>query len=148
MTDPIKKEELPADAEVAEAIRKLRNVLRFAKPSCSDVIAVYGEPYESEACLPPLYTVSRKDFETLIRAATKPAPLDVEWWQPIETAPRDGTQILVYTALGFMETVQWDLYYQKFVDGHTEFEVEWLTHWMPLPNPPALDEVKKRLGGG
>lgn len=73
-------------------------------------------------------------------------------WQPIETAPKDGTPILVwngpanygyYTAPDQMGTARWDR--QAFTDG----EMCWWacdccdgvttynpTHWMPLPEPP------------
>lgn len=61
-------------------------------------------------------------------------------WQPIETAPKDGTLIIGCLA-------PWDyvnvVYYTK-VDG----TLNWFnpcdevicnpTHWMPLPEPPAL----------
>jgi hypothetical protein len=54
-------------------------------------------------------------------------------WQPIETAPRDGTVILVY-APGLFQTAAW-------VDGYWTTACEnWLddvTHWMPLPEPPT-----------
>lgn len=53
-------------------------------------------------------------------------------WQPIETAPRDGTVIIVY-APGLFQTAAW-------IDGYWTNACEsWLddvTHWMPLPEPP------------
>lgn len=67
-------------------------------------------------------------------------------WQPIETAPKDGTRILGYGLIGFetttmAATVIWDKFYSEW-HGHpseaTEYSVEAckLTHWMPLPEPP------------
>jgi hypothetical protein len=75
-------------------------------------------------------------------------------WQPIETAPKDGTDVLVYqpkydlfegyTIDAKMAVVRWDHYYKKFeisnVDGHewdTELKHDKLTHWSKL-EPPEL----------
>jgi hypothetical protein len=66
-------------------------------------------------------------------------------WQPIETAPKDGTDILVAdyrVAGGFMNVVAytdedfpnvWET--QEFLAYHHEA----FTHWMPLPNPPITN---------
>lgn len=73
-------------------------------------------------------------------------------WQPIETAPRDGTPVLIcWAAPGYsasMAVAEWDQDYAEmdFTDG-----VGWRdgsdygcggmigampSHWMPLPEPP------------
>lgn len=68
-------------------------------------------------------------------------------WQPIETAPKDGTRILAYGKHGFdvderkWATVIWQEYSKGFVcdpNEATEYdpEVSIITHWMPLPEPP------------
>ncbi len=57
-------------------------------------------------------------------------------WQPIETAPKDGT-FLVYMpnerikvqAARFHPNV-------KVIGGVFAFELTKPTHWMPLPEPP------------
>lgn len=51
-------------------------------------------------------------------------------WQPISTAPRDGTEVLTFSPTGGMR-VDWardDEKWQEWV-GHP-------THWMPLPERP------------
>jgi hypothetical protein len=81
-------------------------------------------------------------------------------WQPIETAPRDGTQRLGLTARGYcifawhddtrgpgvsddVQVPGWE----AFCDGETVMDEGWdtgtgytlevsPTHWMPLPEPP------------
>lgn len=68
-------------------------------------------------------------------------------WQPIETAPKDGTAILVcfadhYDTNGFLPVaVRWRSYHPNakgkecFRDS-SGVKVTVITHWMPLPNPP------------
>jgi hypothetical protein len=59
-------------------------------------------------------------------------------WQPIETAPRDGTAILGYCDQG--PVVIRNSYGSWIVEnshGYNEDgEVYDVTHWMPLPEPP------------
>lgn len=65
-------------------------------------------------------------------------------WQPIETAPRDGTDILVCVTYngpaGEWETAQWvdwardDLVWPNYW-RHIEIPFP-PTHWQPLPAPP------------
>lgn len=62
-------------------------------------------------------------------------------WQPIETAPKDGTVILANAGKRVV-MCQWE----KWPDGRAGWyafphnailKKELLTHWMPLPAPPA-----------
>lgn len=60
-------------------------------------------------------------------------------WQPIETAPRDGNEFLVWMFGNSMAVVY-------FIDTNEEFPWATMdgpgynknapTHWMPLPAPP------------
>ena len=68
-------------------------------------------------------------------------------WQPIETAPRDGTRILFYTPhdpeTGWLEFVA-ESHYDKHGLVDT-FVSQWQdglepTHWMPLPDPPEVKD--------
>jgi hypothetical protein len=63
-------------------------------------------------------------------------------WQPIESAPKDGTTILAYGAWPMFPTMpdvcfcHWDEDEQWWAfDG----EEMLLTHWMPLPEGPGND---------
>lgn len=70
-------------------------------------------------------------------------------WQPIETAPKDGTEIDLWTACGErVVSARWktDGYLAGnwvfwCMDGSGPTELERVhctaTHWMPLPKPPA-----------
>lgn len=73
----------------------------------------------------------------------------VPQWQPIDTAPKDGTAVLVgcsYFRHGksqvtlawhergmWAEGMYWDEGEEKMVVAQCEFRP---THWMPLPTPP------------
>ena len=58
-------------------------------------------------------------------------------WQPIETAPRDGTHILVFNA-PFGEVWQVSRRADQWVcvDDEVLGDDNQVTHWMPLPEPP------------
>jgi len=65
-------------------------------------------------------------------------------WQPIETAPKDGTEILVWCAqFKCAVVVAWTVSVWVPCGGAWVGEenrsdtTEWpATHWMPLPEPP------------
>ena len=73
-------------------------------------------------------------------------------WQPIETAPKDGTTILLYrpdalpwgrVTPGKWEEQKyhkrpapfWEIWYK--IGGAYESRTWEPTHWMPLPEPPG-----------
>lgn len=63
-------------------------------------------------------------------------------WQPIETAPMDGSWVLLWDngrcVIGKWQQIvgsywAWD----ANASGAPAYEIEGPTHWMPLPDPPA-----------
>ena len=69
-------------------------------------------------------------------------------WRPINTAPKDGTAILL--AVGkivgsgrFVHCAPWGGHWKDryYFDGGTH--PSGATHWMPLPEPPMTDGVQK-----
>lgn len=88
------------------------------------------------------------DVKRLVNAA------HLSGWQPIETAPKDGTKILVYaTRFGWEECgyqvvcAAWDGFSRWKIYGcaETRHWPQWLdectpAHWMPLPAAPEREE--------
>lgn len=55
-------------------------------------------------------------------------------WQPISTAPRDGTAIdLWHPLLGRIAESRWDTYLERWT---IICDPKVPTHWMPIPAPP------------
>ena len=69
-------------------------------------------------------------------------------WRPIETAPRDGTRVLVYPAWYDAKSNDYragEAYWQRMMrkpgrwaTGASSLPYE-PTHWLPLPQPPAKE---------
>lgn len=95
------------------------------------------------------YRFTEEQFLELLNTIKGNVGRDMEW-QPIETAPRDGTYVLLYepnldiasgnkTFVGKFGRVKYDSYGSKgviFEDLSTEPWDWYPTHWMPLPEPP------------
>lgn len=72
-------------------------------------------------------------------------------WRPIETAPRDGTKVLLYCPTRGVVGGRWsDNRYAKTPRPYWSNDLERLygvqatrfdqpTHWLPLPDPPTPD---------
>jgi hypothetical protein len=70
-------------------------------------------------------------------------------WQLIESAPRDGTQVMLYKNTGIFKVLGFGYW-----EGGTSFVSGWITrgfhdvpgnlglanpsHWMPMPSPPEV----------
>ena len=57
-------------------------------------------------------------------------------WQPIETAPKDGTDILTYAKFGGISVRYWGEGDDEGMAWQPRIRGCFPTHWMPLPNPP------------
>lgn len=70
-------------------------------------------------------------------------------WKPIDTAPKDGTHVLVYRSLLGKSDCIVEAWWKADVfgdmcwgaNGWTYPDFSPPTHWMPLPAPPALTET-------
>lgn len=68
-------------------------------------------------------------------------------WQPIETAPMDGTPILAYSLRNNAQApivVTWRTYHPNAAGDptwrdHQRYKVCGLTHWMPIPKLPKKE---------
>jgi len=59
----------------------------------------------------------------------------VNSWQPIDTAPKDGNEFLLWDQLGFCIVAYWDALRSEWTNGDVVLKP---THWMPLPEGPVL----------
>lgn len=80
------------------------------------------------------------------RAALSAAAKPVEQWRPIETAPKDGTDVLVHAA-GSTYAVSWCEEAEGWVvddnkHGPYRLRGSYPTHWMPLPSAPGAEQAK------
>jgi len=125
------------------------------------MIRTHDEPAESL-----LQEMKEQQWLAQARAALEAYRSQPDGWRPIETAPKDGTCVLlgeyVYnnTWAGFLpepyddDEDEWKTYFYQFVGGWVENDYDkpcWRaaeyhafghnpTHWMPLPAPPEPEK--------
>lgn len=59
-------------------------------------------------------------------------------WQPISTAPKDGTPLLIWTEGAHLIHLFWKNDHWEWLGGGRCPDGQYhMTHWMPLPEPPA-----------
>lgn len=67
-------------------------------------------------------------------------------WQPIETAPKDGTEMWAYSPKWGQYKTAWrpqDCKGWGCIDSCCGYYEDLApTHWMPLPEPPSADETR------
>lgn len=77
------------------------------------------------------------------------APAVVAGWQPIETAPRDGTRVLLHPAIEVADVASkghWNAAERCWIVGGSPSGVRH-THWQPLPDAPSFDVPVQSTGG-
>lgn len=71
-------------------------------------------------------------------------------WQPIETAPKDGTEMLLFCEWGpFYQFVGFwaqDSWVEKGIGGAIMYPPQ-VTHWQPLPAAPPIFKSSAQRGG-
>lgn len=84
----------------------------------------------------PLYAARRSILEQaellIVNLSAKLAAIPA--WQPIETAPKDGTRVSLCSHSGNVASGYWEHYTTSWWDWPFSFEEP--TRWMPLPAPP------------
>jgi len=85
---------------------------------------------------------SEEEAERLEKELATAKRVGAAEWQPIETAPKDGTRILAIFPDGEMRTAIWS----NDWNGWNCTGLYWskLVNWMPLPEPPA--ELRAEVG--
>jgi hypothetical protein len=68
--------------------------------------------------------------------------LTVSKWQPLSTAPMDGTWVLAYDGKSpWPDDVEETYFIARYQNGGWNIALDGqptlFTHWMPLPEPPA-----------
>lgn len=81
--------------------------------------------------------------EAVYNQAMKILDNEFNSWQPIETAPKDGTNILVFAIHpyedSYITVCAYCQNYKVFMYNGMTVGHAYLTHWMPLPEPPKED---------
>jgi hypothetical protein len=79
-------------------------------------------------------------FASKARAALSAALPLMDGWQPILTAPTDGTEIVLVDGSGARAVGSWEQYGWADEEKFDWFPLRNPTHWMPLPPAPKGDE--------
>lgn len=140
-------EQLSADEEacIRKTIARLEHDMQTSSPSGAGTIRerllalqAKWRDISSRPQRPTGFGICADELDALIAAL----PLDgseAQGWQPIETAPKDGTWILAVRSEGrpsHQTIVRWD--HVDWPDNWSDGEYTFCpTHWMPLPAPPT-----------
>ena len=84
--------------------------------------------------------ILRLTTKRYVRAALSAALPLMDGWQPILTAPTDGTEIVLVDGSGARAVGSWEQYGWADEEKYDWFPLRNPTHWMPLPPAPKGDE--------
>ena len=108
---------------------------------------------------PPVMCLKHQlEAEAIAQRLRAPEGASEAGWQPIKTAPKDGTTILVGTSTWYAlsnyygdKEESWFTWYPPVVGNrphHDGPRAEQPTHWMPLPAPPHAREGEREKEHG
>lgn len=129
-------EQALTDAKIDEAYEAMKTVLRplgrllgrrdDTKPP-SDVDAIVANARQA----------ARAVLVSALQAVETPTPT----WQPMSSAPKDGTQVLIFVPGRYQGAggISWACYvHGEWLDAMAmRLGPSDISHWMPLPLPPA-----------
>ena len=86
------------------------------------------------------YELTKEEEKVLREAlAALAGRMPIVGWQPIKTAPQNGTSFLAYMGAGNIEIARYDLEREKWwIDAYAPPHINkcWMEAWTPLPEPP------------
>ena len=144
---------MPMDAELIDMLEQAIVEFKRTQASPASVPEVTdGMAYAFHHALTD-HSIGQEDLDEIktgLRAALAAAPtppVSEGSWHPIETAPKETTQMFVVVAFGAKvgatpyNSDPWCVWHQRgeFVRWPHKFSP---THWMPLPEAPAMQEDK------
>ncbi len=126
---------------MSEEERYLREMLEMLRENYEKAAKPYVDRLaENQAILQPRTVIATAEQSQMLSLI--PARI----WQPIETAPTDGRQILTWRSTSCVLHVDFGAWYQTSFWSKSHSLVGWPaetqpTHWMPLPEAPK-EETK------
>lgn len=124
-------------AKEVETVRRLRQTMAELVNAVEDTLR--SHPDELSCC--SVTRIRCQAARALLAApvSAQESPQALIEWQPIETAPKDGTAVIVATDAGIHRCIWhediWSVDDQKFGPYPLRRYCK-ATHWMPLPAPP------------
>jgi hypothetical protein len=123
--------------------RKLFDTAKNREEILTAFVAKYGCQPERLCVVHQSTPVGWNEFavhlsdEDIAKGKEQMALLMAQGWQPIATAPKDGTRVLgTSEEEDYVYTMWYDLDVQLWVSPAVIDEYRSPTHWMPLPHPP------------